>query len=37
MQRNGYWALTWINSVKFAERLIAFAVVETSFSLAQKT
>jgi ribonucleoside-diphosphate reductase beta chain len=31
VQRKGQWALTWINSENFAERLIAFAAVEGIF------
>ena len=31
VQRKGQWALTWINSEDFAERLIAFAAVEGIF------
>jgi ribonucleoside-diphosphate reductase beta chain len=31
VQRNGWWALTWINSANFAEHLIAFAAVEGIF------
>ncbi len=31
VQKKGQWALTWINSENFAERLIAFAAVEGIF------
>ena len=31
VQRKGEWALTWINSENFAERIIAFAAVEGIF------
>jgi len=31
VQKKGNWALTWINSENFAERLIAFAAVEGIF------
>ncbi|UOQ69622.1 ribonucleoside-diphosphate reductase small subunit [Hymenobacter volaticus] len=31
VQRKGHWALTWINSEHFAERLVAFAAVEGIF------
>jgi ribonucleoside-diphosphate reductase beta chain len=31
VSRKGQWALTWINSKNFAERLIAFAAIEGMF------
>jgi ribonucleoside-diphosphate reductase beta chain len=37
VQRKGQWALTWINSQNFSERLIAFAAVEGIFSRAHST